>query len=120
VPTTLTVTTVPTPVVGLPVEALVEFLEEILDEKTKEDVRAALVKDKQLPDKSFKALAMGVLGKLGEKVGGEVGKEVAGELAGKVVKPLTEKAIGFLSGLLSGDAKAATKGISKDDYMDLA
>jgi len=34
-----------------------------------------LVKDKQLPNKSFKALATGVFGKLGEKVAGEVGKE---------------------------------------------
>lgn len=107
-------------IIRLPVEALVEFLDEILDDKTKEDVRSALIKDKQLPDKSFKALAIGVLGKLGEKVAGEVGKEVAGELVGKVAKPFTDKAIGFLSGLLSGDSKAATKAISRDDFMDVA
>lgn len=107
-------------IVRLPVEALVEFLDEILDEKTKEDVRTVLIKDKQLPDKSFKALAIGVLGKLGEKVAGEVGKEVAGELVGKVGKPITDKVIGFLSGLLSGDSKAAAKAISKDDFMDVA
>jgi hypothetical protein len=52
--------------VKLPVEAFVEFLDEIVDERTKKEVRATLVKDKQLPDTSFKALATGVLTKLGE------------------------------------------------------
>jgi hypothetical protein len=37
----------------------------IVDEDTKKQVRTTLVKDKQLPDKSFKALAVGVLAKLG-------------------------------------------------------
>jgi hypothetical protein len=106
-------------IIRLPVEALVEFLDEIVDDATKDEVCAVLVKDKQLPDKSFKAVATGVLSKLGEKVAGEVGKELAGELVGKVAKPLTDKAIGFLSGLLTGDAKAAAKGISKDDYMEV-
>ena len=41
--------------VKLPVEAFVEFLDEIVDEGTKKAVRATLVKDKQLPDNSFKA-----------------------------------------------------------------
>jgi hypothetical protein len=76
------------------------------------------VKDKQLPNKSFKALATGVLGKLGEKVAGEVGKELAGELVAGVGKPAAEKAIGFLTGLLMGDAKGATKGITKDDFLE--
>jgi hypothetical protein len=34
----------------------VEFLDEIVDEETKKQVRTTLVKDKQLPDTSFKAL----------------------------------------------------------------
>ncbi|MBP6766527.1 MAG: hypothetical protein KA171_02040 [Reyranella sp.] len=106
--------------IRLPVEALVEFLEEILDEKTKNDVCAALVKDKLLPDKSFKALATAVLTKLGEKVAGEVGKEVAGDLVGKVAKPMTDKAISFMSGLLSGDGKSAAKALSKEDFPDVA
>jgi hypothetical protein len=106
-------------IIKLPVEGLVEFLDEILDDATKDQVRTALVKDKQLPDKSFKALATGVLAKLGEKVAGEVGKEIAGDLVGKVAKPAAEKAVGFLSGLLSGNTRAATKDISKDDYMDV-
>jgi hypothetical protein len=107
-------------IVRLPVDAFVEFLDELLDDATKDEVRRILVKDKQLPDKSFKALATGILGKLGEKVAGEVGKEIAGELVGKAAKPLMDKAVGFLSGLLSGDTKAATKALSREDYMDVA
>src|SRR5216684_3840683 len=72
--------------VKLPVKAFVEFLDEILDDETKKAVRATLVKDKQLPDKSFKALATGVLAKLGEKVAGEAGKEIAGDVVGKLAK----------------------------------
>jgi len=40
--------------VKLSVEAFVEFLDEILDDDTKKAVHSTLVKDKQLPDKSFK------------------------------------------------------------------
>jgi hypothetical protein len=54
-------------IIKLAVEGLVEFLDEILDDKTKADVRTALVKDKQLPDKSFKALATGFSPSLGRK-----------------------------------------------------
>jgi hypothetical protein len=104
--------------VKLPVEAFVEFLDEIVDDATKKEVRATLVKDKQLPDKSFKALATGILSTLGEKVAGEAGKEIAGELVGKAAKPAIEKSISFLTGLLTGDAKGATKNISKADYGD--
>jgi hypothetical protein len=104
--------------VKLPVEAFVEFLDEIVDEVTKKEVRTTLVKDKQLPDTSFKALATGVLAKLGEKVAGEAGKELAGEIVGRAAKPAAEKAAAFLSGLLTGDAKGATKNISKNDYFE--
>jgi hypothetical protein len=104
--------------VKLPVEAFVEFLDDIVDDETKKQVKTTLVKDKQLPNKSFKALATGVLGKLGEKVAGEVGKELAGDLVAGVGKPAAEKAIGFLTGLLTGDAKGATKGITKEDFPE--
>lgn len=107
-------------ILRLPVEALVEFLDELLDDATKDEARRLLVKDKQLPDKSFKALAAGVLGKLGEKVAGEIGKEIAGDIVGKAAKPLVDKTVGFLTGLLSGDAKGATKALSRDDFMDVA
>jgi hypothetical protein len=104
--------------VKLPVETFVEFLDDIVDEATKREVRTALVKDKQLPDTSFRALATGLLAKLGEKVAGEAGKEIAGEIVGKAAKPAAEKAIAFLSGVLSGDAKGATKTLSKDDFSE--
>lgn len=84
--------------VKLPVDAFVEFLDEIVDDDTKKQVRTTLLKDKQLPDIGFKALAMGVLGKLGEKVAGEAGSAIAGELVGKMAKPAAEKAVSFLTG----------------------
>ena len=103
----------------MPVEAFVEFLDDIVDDATKRDVRATLVKDKQLPDTSFKALATGVLAKLGEKVAGEAGKELAGEIVGKAAKPAAERIVGFLTGLLTGDVKSATKNITRDDFIDV-
>jgi hypothetical protein len=106
-------------IIRLPVESFVEFLDEIVDEDTKKQVRSTLVKDKQLPDKSFKALAIGILSKLGEKVAGEFGKDIAADMVGKIAKPTAEKAITFLTGMLAGDAKAATKALTKDDYSDV-
>jgi hypothetical protein len=97
--------------VRLPVEAFVQFLESILDDATRKEVRAALVKDKLLPDKSFKALATGVLKKLGEKV--------AGEAAGALAKDLVDTTSSFLSGILSGDGKLAAKSIAGGDYRDI-
>ena len=105
--------------IRLPVEAFVEFLDDIVDDATKKGVRATLVKDKQLPDMSFKALATGVLAKLGEKVAGEAGKAIADEIVGEVSKPAAKKVIGFLTGLLAGDAKGATKNITRDDFIDV-
>lgn len=101
--------------VKLPIDSFVEFLDELVDDKTKEQVKNTLVKDKQRPDRSFKALATGVLGKLGERVAGKVGKDLAGEVVDSVGKLAADKAVGFLMGLLKGDAKGAIKGITKDD-----
>lgn len=102
--------------VKLPVDAFVEFLDEMVDDETKKQVRITLVKDKQLPDTSFKALATGVLVTLGKKAAGEAGGAIAGELAGKVAKPAAERAVNFLMGLLTGDAKGAAKSV-KDDVI---
>jgi hypothetical protein len=63
--------------VRLPVDAFVEFIDELLDVGTKDAVKAALVHDKQLPDTSFKALAKGVLTKLGEKFADKAGGAIA-------------------------------------------
>jgi hypothetical protein len=105
--------------VRLPVEAFAEFLDDVLDDETKKQVKTMLVRDKQLPDTSFKALATGVLSKLGETIAGEAGKEVAGEIVGKAAKPAADKAVSFIRGLVSADPKAATKSITKDDFIDV-
>jgi hypothetical protein len=106
-------------IVRLPVDAFVEFLDDIVDDDTKKAVKETLVKDKQLPDKSFKALATGVLSKLGEKVAGKAGEAIAGEIVGEVGKPVVKKVASFITGLLSGDSKGATKGITKDDFIEV-
>lgn len=75
------------------------------------EIIARLTKDKQLKDKSFKAVAGGVLGKLGEKVAGEVGKEVAADIVGAAA-PVAREFGGFLFGLLrSKGEEAAQAGI---------
>lgn len=96
--------------VRLPIDAFVEFLDTLVDEETKKTLKATLVKDKQLPDRSFKALATGILKKLGEKVADEAG--------GALAKGVVDKVSAFLGGMLAGDAKAATKGITADDYLE--
>ena len=100
--------------VKLPAQAFVEFLDEIVDDDTKKQVRTTLVKDKQIPDTSFKAIATSLLAKLGKKAAGEAG----GALAEKIAKQATDKAVSFVMGLLTGDVKAATKSLERDDLID--
>jgi hypothetical protein len=100
--------------VKLPAEAFVEFLDEIVDDDTKKQVRTALVKDKQIPDTNFKAIATNLLVKLGKKAAGEAG----GALAEKIAKRAADKAVSFVMGLLTGDVKAATKSLEKDDLIE--
>lgn len=71
-------------ILRLPVEIFAELLDDMIDETTKREVRKRLVDDHQLPDRSFKAVIAGLLGKIGEKVAGKAGEAVAGEL----LKPL--------------------------------
>jgi hypothetical protein len=110
-------------IVRLPVDAFVEFLDDVVDEGTTRELRKILLKDKQLPDRSFKALATGVLSKLGEKVAGKAGEAVAGALvegaSEAVIRPAAERLEIFLSGLLAGDAAAAASPIGDDD-VDVA
>lgn len=105
--------------VRLPVESFVEFLDDLLDAETKAGLQRILVKDKQLPDRSFKALATGVLLKLGEKVAGKAGEELAGAIAQRageaVLKPAIERLSGFLASLLRQDPKGAASMLSDDD-----
>lgn len=97
--------------VRMPVNAFVEFLDSVLDEEIKEGVRAVLVEDKQLPDRSFKALATGVLKKLGERVADKVG----GAIAESAVDTVTS----FIDGLLSGDVVQATKSIEVGHFTEV-
>jgi hypothetical protein len=109
--------------VRVPVDAFVEFLDDLVDDDTKTALKAILVKDKQLPDRSFKAVATGILMKLGEKVAGKAGEELAGELvkgAGEaVVKPAIERATAFLTSLLKHDATGAVGSLTADDLTDV-
>lgn len=94
-------------IVRLPVDAFVAFLDEVVSDDTKKQVSDRLVRDKQLPDRSFKALATGVISKLGEKVAGEAGKALAGGVvdaaADAFAKPAVEHMEAFLVGLLAND-----------------
>lgn len=97
--------------VRMPVEAFVDFLDSVVDDEIKKGVKAVLVKDKQLPDRSFKALAAGVLKKLGEKVADEAG--------GALAKGAVDKVSSFIGGLLNSDVKGATKSIGAGDFIDV-
>jgi hypothetical protein len=99
-------------IVRMPVDAFVEFLDELIDADTKKEFVIRLTKDKQLPDKSFKALAIGVLGKLGEKVAGEVGKEVAADVVGAAT-PIAKEFGSFLTGLLREKGEQAAEAAAK-------
>lgn len=98
-------------IVRMPVEAFVEFLNDLIDPETKKRFTDRLTKDKQLEDKSFKAIASSVLGKFGEKLAGEVGKEVAKDIVGAAT-PMARNFGTFLMGLLkSKSEEAATAAI---------
>ena len=97
-------------IVRLPVDAFVEFLDDLVDPEVKKAFKAKLVKDKQLADKSFTAITKGVLGKLAEKVVGKAGEALGDavvEGAKDVLSPVTKQVTDFLVGLLKGDANGA-------------
>lgn len=108
-------------IVRLPVDAFVEFLDDLVDEATKRELRRQLVEDHQLPDRSFKAIAAGLLGKMGEKVAGKAGEAVAGELlvsfGSKGVGTLADSVGAFLFNLLRNDAAAAIKSLRLDELI---
>ena len=106
----------------LPVEAFVEFLDDLVDETTKKKLQKIMVKDKQLPDHSFKAITIGILTKLGEKAAGKAGEELAGTLvkgAAEVLKPAIERATSFLTSLLKQDAEGAAASLASDDLISV-
>ena len=100
-------------IVRLPVDAFVEFLDELVDEATKHELRKRLVEDHQLPDRSFKALVAGLLSKLGEKVAGQAGEAIVGELlkpfGSKAVENVGDRVGAFVSSLLRSDVVEASR-----------
>ena len=100
-------------IVRLPVDAFAEFLDDLVDEATKRELRRRLVEDHQLPDRSFKALVAGLLSKLGEKVAGQAGEAIVGELVkpfgSKAVENVADKVGAFLASLLRSDVVAASR-----------
>lgn len=94
-------------IVRMPVEAFVEFLDDLVDDQTKAAFKKTLVKDGLAPDTSFKAVTVGVLGKLGEKIIGEAGNAVAKEIVGGA-EPLVK----MLTSLFTGKGEEAAKSVS--------
>jgi hypothetical protein len=97
-------------IVRLPVDAFVEFLDDLVDPAVQKAFKAKLVKDKQLADKSFTAITKGVLGKLAEKVVGKAGDALSDTVvdgAKDLLSPVAKQVTDFLVGLLKGDAGSA-------------
>ena len=98
-------------ILRMPVDLFVEFLDDMVDETTKRDLRKRLVVDHQMPDRSFKALVAGLLGKVGEKVAGKAGEAIAGELlepfGGLRIEDAAGHLTAFLAHLLRRESAAA-------------
>ncbi|WP_378948907.1 hypothetical protein [Paracoccus sp. R86501] len=99
-------------IVRMPVEAFVEFLDELIDPATKKAFIDRLTRDKQLKDTSFKSIAVGVFGRLGEKIAGEVGKEIAADIVDATM-PVAKDFGCFLLGLLESNGEEAAKAARK-------
>jgi hypothetical protein len=108
--------------VRLPTEAFTEFLDDLVDADTKAALDKILIKDKQLADRSFRALATGILTKLGEKAAGKAGEAFVGAIADgaakTVVAPVFTRITGFLTSLLRNDAASAVNALSESDMLD--
>lgn len=93
-------------IVRFSVKHFVEFLDVLLDKETKKAMHQALIKDGQIKDKSFKAVAFRVLKGAAKRAAGEVGGELT-DLFGEAVR-----------GLITGnpdDVKNAVDGIDLGD-----
>ncbi|MFW2346730.1 MAG: hypothetical protein ACN4EU_15700 [Brevundimonas mediterranea] len=105
-------------IVRLPVEAFVEFLDDLVDDAVKAQFVAELVLGRQIADRSFKGIMKGVLGKMASKVGGAFAEEMAEDLAGGLVEaaaPVAERIGGFVGGLLRNGADAAIAFVQPDE-----
>ena len=94
--------------IRLSVKHFVEFLDVFLGEAEKKAMHKALIKDNQLKDKSFKAVAFRVLKGVAKKAAGEVGAELT-DLFGEAVR-----------GLITGDADSVTESVEGIDLSDEA
>jgi hypothetical protein len=92
--------------VRLSVKHFVDFLDVFLDKETKESTHRALIRDGQVTDKSFKAVAFRILKGIAKKAAGEVGDEVT-DLFGDAVR-------GFMTGNADG-VKDVIGGLDLDD-----
>jgi hypothetical protein len=99
-------------IVRMPVDVFVEFLAELVEHDTKKEFVDRLTKDKQLKNKSFKAIASEVFSKLGEKIVGETLTEVAAELVGTAT-PVAKELSSFLYGLLKSRGKDAADAVAQ-------
>ncbi len=104
-------------IVRLPVDAFVEFLDDLVEDEVKAAFVQQLVRDRQVADRSFKGLVTGVLGKMASKVGGAVAEEVVGDLV-EAAAPVAERIGGFIGGLLRDGAAAAIALVRPDEKPD--
>lgn len=88
-------------IVRLPVERFVEFLDDFLPAQHKENMREALVRDKQIADVSFKGIATAVLKKVATRAIGKIGDEL--------VDGALEEAGELISGLIKGDGEKVAR-----------
>ncbi len=93
-------------IIRLSVKHFVEFLDAFLDKEEKKAMHKALIKDSQLKDKSFKAVAFRILKGVAKKAAGEVGGELT-DLFGEAVQ-----------GLITGDADSVKGAIDSIDIND--
>ncbi len=93
-------------IVRLSVKHFVEFLDAFLDQETKKTIHEALIKDGQIKDKSFKAVAFRILKGVAKKAAGQAGDELT-DLFGEAVR-----------GLIAGDADGMKDAIDVIDLDD--
>ena len=93
-------------IVRLSVKHFVEFLDSFLDQETKKAMHRALVKDGQIKDRSFKAVAFRILKGVARKAAGEVGDELT-DVFGEAVR-----------GLVSGDADSVMNAVGSIELDD--
>jgi len=78
--------------VKLTKDAYIDLFEKFLPKDSKKKIKEALISAGAEPDKSFKGVMLGVLGKLGSKVADEAGSEAAKSIV-KYLGPVLEGSV---------------------------